>query len=71
MNAMAGYDASMGRPPLGVKTTIVRLPEGLAERIDDLLGPNRRAIFIRDIVEREVERLEAERNAKLGGRPPK
>ncbi|AMK24645.1 hypothetical protein VVT58_14815 [Sphingobium sp. SJ10-10] len=68
---MAGYDAIMGRPPLGVKTTVVRLPEGLAERIDDLLGPNRRAIFIREIVEREVERLEAERKVKLGINPPK
>jgi predicted DNA-binding protein len=63
---MRGYDDSMGRPPLGVKTTVVRLPEGLAERIDDLIGPNRRAKFIREIVEREVERLESEKNA---GRP--
>ncbi|MCC4252782.1 hypothetical protein LL251_10195 [Sphingobium naphthae] len=56
----ARYDNSMGRPPLGVKTTVVRLPEGLAERIDALLGPNRRAVFIREVVEREVERLERE-----------
>ncbi|WP_201038986.1 MULTISPECIES: hypothetical protein [Sphingobium] len=63
---MAGYETSMGRPPLGVKTTVVRLPDGLAERIDDLIGPNRRAKFIREIVEREVERLEGEREAKFG-----
>jgi len=63
---MAGYETSMGRPPLGVKTTVVRLPDGLAERIDDLIGPNRRAKFIREIVEREVERLEGEREAKSG-----
>lgn len=56
----------MGRPPLGVKTTVVRLPNGLAERIDDLIGPNRRAQFIRNLVEKEVERLESERAAKLG-----
>lgn len=56
----------MGRPPLGVKTTVVRLPNGLAERIDDLIGPNRRAQFIRDLVEKEVERLESEREAKSG-----
>lgn len=56
----------MGRPPLGVKTTVVRLPNGLAERIDDLIGPNRRAQFIRSLVEKEVERLESERAAKLG-----
>ncbi len=63
---MAGYDILMGRPPLGVKTTVVRLPNGLAERIDDLIGPNRRAQFIRDLVEKEVERLESEREAKSG-----
>lgn len=57
---MSGYDVSMGRPPLRVKTTVVRLPEGLAERIDRLLGPHRRAKFIREVVEREVERLESE-----------
>ncbi|MCP1472384.1 metal-responsive CopG/Arc/MetJ family transcriptional regulator [Sphingobium sp. OAS761] len=59
----------MGRPPLGVKTTVVRLPEGLAERIDDLIGPNRRAQFIRKLVEKEVQRMETEREAK-SGRPP-
>lgn len=65
---MAGYDTSMGRPPLGVKTTVVRLPEGLAERIDDLIGPNRRAKFIREVVEREVERMEGQRpNTGKGG----
>lgn len=61
-----GYETSMGRPPLGVKTTVVRLPNGLAERIDDLIGPNRRAQFIRSLVEKEVERLESERTAKSG-----
>ena len=63
---MVGYDASMGRPPLGVKTTVVRVPEGLGDRIDDLIGPNRRAKFIREVVEREVERLEVERKGKRG-----
>lgn len=48
----------MGRPSLGVKSTVVRLPEGLGERIDALVGPQRRAAFIREVVEREVERQE-------------
>ena len=64
MSAVVGYDACMGRLPLGVKTTVIRLPEGLAERIDDLIGPNRRAKFIREIVEREVEKLESEQPPK-------
>lgn len=68
MGVRPGYETSMGRPPLGVRTTVIRLPEGLAERIDDLMGPNRRAKFIRDIVEKEVERLESERKLKSGDR---
>jgi len=54
----------MGRPPLGVKSTQVRLPEGLGERIDTLVGRKRRAAFIREVVEREVERLEKHRSGK-------
>lgn len=48
----------MGRPALGVKPTLVRLPEGVAERIDAVAGPNRRAQFIREAVEAELERRE-------------
>jgi len=48
-----------------VKSTNIRLPEGLGERIDALVGRQRRAAFIREVLEREVDRLEAER-AKLG-----
>ena len=48
----------MGRPPLKVKSTVVRLPEGMGERIDALVGKQRRAAFIREVVEREVETLE-------------
>lgn len=61
MFRVLGYDASMGRPPLNVKSTNIRLPEGLGERIEKLVGPHRRAAFIRDVLEREVERLESER----------
>jgi predicted DNA-binding protein len=53
----------MGRPSLGVQSTVVRLPKGLGERIDALVGPNRRAAFIRKLVEKEVERLEKVREA--------
>jgi predicted DNA-binding protein len=44
-----------------VQSTVIRLPKGLGGRIDALVGPQRRAAFIRDLVEREVERLEKER----------
>jgi predicted DNA-binding protein len=60
----------MGRPPLGVKSTNVRLSDGLAGRIDALVGPNRRAAFIREVVKREVERLEKVRAEKGDKRLP-
>ena len=55
----------MGRLPLNVKSTNIRLLEGLGERIDELVGRQRRAAFIREVLEREVNRLEVER-AKRG-----
>jgi predicted DNA-binding protein len=58
----------MGRPPLNVKSTNIRLPEGLGERIDALVGNRRRAAFIREVLEREVERLEAEDRARISGK---
>lgn len=58
MESDIAIPARMGRPPLGVKATAVRLsPEALA-RIDALEGPNRRAIFIREAVEAELKRRE-------------
>jgi metal-responsive CopG/Arc/MetJ family transcriptional regulator len=51
----------MGRPSLGVISTTVRLPKAVLDRIDALLGPNQRAKFIRDAVEAELARREAEK----------
>lgn len=48
----------MGRPPLGVKETKVRLtPEQIA-RIEAIAGPNRMAAFIREAIEAELKRRE-------------
>lgn len=52
----------MGRPPLKVKPILVRLPEGVPERIDALVGKNKRAEFIRKAVEIELDRLEKEKH---------
>lgn len=41
---------------MDVKATLVRLPEGVAEQIDALAGPGKRAEFIREAVEREIKR---------------
>jgi len=46
----------MGRPPLNVKPILVRLPEGMPERIDQLVGRNKRAAFIREAIEKELQR---------------
>lgn len=49
----------MGRPPLKVKPILVRLPEGMGERIDALVGKNKRAEFIREAVAKELQRRES------------
>ncbi|WP_144223180.1 hypothetical protein [Mesorhizobium amorphae] len=48
----------MGRPPLNVKETKVRLTEEQRQRIEALVGPNRMAAFIREAIEAELERRE-------------
>lgn len=41
-----------------MKLTNVRFPAETLDRIDALVGANRRAQFIREVVERELERIE-------------
>lgn len=48
----------MGRPPLKVKPTTVRLPLEIIERIKALEGENRMAAFIREAVVSELIRRE-------------
>lgn len=48
----------MGRPPLHVKETKVRLTDEQRQRIEALVGQNRMAAFIREAVENELERRE-------------
>lgn len=47
---------------MDVKATLVRLADGVPERIDALCGPGRRAEFIRAAVEKELRRRERERS---------
>lgn len=51
----------MGRPPMQVKATVVRLPEDVRERIRTLVGDNGMAQFIREAVEKELKRREKSR----------
>lgn len=50
----------MGRPPLNVKPTQVRLSEETRKRIEAVAGPSRMAAFIREAIEAELERRERE-----------
>ena len=51
------HDA-MGRPPLGMKPTTVRLPVQTIQRIETLVGNRRLAVFIREAIENELQRRE-------------
>lgn len=51
-------DEAMGRPPLGMKPTTVRLPAEIIGRIQALVGNRRIAVFIREAVENELRRRE-------------
>jgi hypothetical protein len=49
----------MGRPPLNVKSTHIRLGTEVFERIGRLLRPNEKMVdLIREAVERELQRRE-------------
>lgn len=56
----------MGRPPLNKesKTTLtgVRLTDETRDRIEAVAGPNRMAAFIREAIENELIRREAEKS---------
>lgn len=49
---------AMGRPPLGMKPTTIRLPTETIQRIETLVGNRRLALFIREAIENELQRRE-------------
>jgi hypothetical protein len=49
---------AMGRPPLGMKPTTVRLPADTIRKIEALVGNRRVASFVREAVENELRRRE-------------
>jgi hypothetical protein len=60
----------MGRPPLHVKETKVRLSDDARQRIEALVGPNRMAVFIREAIENELRRRERLASTSKPKRPP-
>jgi predicted DNA-binding protein len=61
---MADTLKRMGRPPLklhmGTIKTTIRLPEDLHRKLQSSVDANRIAEFVRDAIEREIERRENE-----------
>lgn len=55
---VADSDKGMGRPPLGMKPTTIRLSTDTISRIEALVGNRRLALFIREAVENELQRRE-------------
>lgn len=55
---MIDSDERMGRPPLGMKPTTIRLSTDTVSRIEKLVGNRRLAVFIREAVENELNRRE-------------
>jgi len=51
-------DRGMGRPPLGMKPTTIRLSVDTIRRIEALVGNRRLASFIREAVDNELQRRE-------------
>lgn len=56
----ADSDGGMGRPPLGMKATTIRLSVDTIRRIEAQVGNRQLAKFIREAVERELRRREEE-----------
>lgn len=56
----ADSDDGMGRPPLGMKATTIRLSMDTIHRIEAQVGNRQLAKFIREAVERELRRREEE-----------
>lgn len=54
---------------MNLKPTLVRLPIDVADRIDAIVGPNRRAEFIREAVDRELKRRERKDRWHTSDRP--
>lgn len=50
----------MGRPPLNMQATKIRLSQETKKRITDLVGRYRIASFIREAIENELARREEE-----------
>lgn len=65
--AATGKIFFMGRPPLKLKETKVRLSPAMRDRIKALVGNYGVAAFIREAIENELARREADQPASKSG----
>lgn len=56
--AISAKPSGMGRDSLGVVQVLVWLFDGQRERIDALVGGQKRSAFIREAIDRELKRRE-------------
>ena len=72
MSKKADRTGRMGRPPLNVKRTIIRLSPDIIARIEAIAGKRQMSQFIRETVEAELVRRESGEGAKpKPNKPPK
>ena len=63
-----GMSWPVGRPPMNVKATVVRLPKDVPARIARALGPKeKKADLIRLAIEKELQLREADIPSRSGG----
>jgi hypothetical protein len=64
----SGKQTRMGRPPLNLKTTVIRLSADTIARIEAVVGKNRMSQFMREAAEAELLRREADSGHKPLGK---
>lgn len=64
LSQIAGSKRRMGRPPLHLKTTVIRFKAETIARIEALVGKGRMSQFMREAAEAELVRRETGEGAK-------
>lgn len=59
---ISATSGKMGRPPLHLKPRLIRLSQRAIEEIEALVGKNRLSQFVREAIDREIERRKSLQN---------
>lgn len=60
---ISATSGKMGRPPLHLKPRLIRLSERAIDEIEALVGKNRLSQFVREAIDREIERRKNLKNS--------